>query len=256
MLFFTATLMDVCGSEPRGHWSQLTPSDKGRVKAASLTPNDPWQVVGLTLILLYGTEAHFLTWTNPNAAFWPKYFRRTFWPPRREGRHPSRTFARPNPFSLAANIFYTLPPLLMDCWIWPTCVHILKTLASAITDIMKENEKRKIEAVVVIGVTKGHRQCHHSVDGVRLPIYPTPCTVFELSVESCKFFVHTCIDRPRSGWPHWNFTQIFGVRWLKLCAIVRHCLHDVFLTVLIHHRPRQEGLKTTFWTYPSRVMLQ
>ena len=46
------------------------------------------------------------------------------------------------------------------------------------------------------------------------------CTVFEIKPVICRtslILTHpTCICRPRRGWSRWNFTEIFGIRKLRL----------------------------------------
>ena len=73
-----------------------------------------------------------------------------------------------------------------------------------------------------IGVTQGYRQCHHSIDGIRLGLIETmrlSCTVFEIRRVICRnsptSTYPTCIWRRRWGWLRLNFEKIFGIRKLE-----------------------------------------
>jgi len=74
------------------------------------------------------------------------------------------------------------------------------------------------------GVTQCHRQCHHSIERIRLLFdfnrnYVSIILPFSRWPVICRkspILTHpTCIWRPRKGWPRWNFAEIFGVRKLK-----------------------------------------
>ena len=57
----------------------------------------------------------------------------------------------------------------------------------------------------------------------------------KLFVKRRKYFIPTCIWRPHWGWPHWNYTEIFGVaresRLYHAALFSRWCF-----AVLIEHR--------------------
>jgi len=64
------------------------------------------------------------------------------------------------------------------------------------------------------GVTQGHRQCHHSIERIRLPL---SCSVFEKQRVSCRqspTLPHPHLV-PSLGWLRSNFQKIFGITKLQ-----------------------------------------